>query len=352
MQKIPGVNYLSVGDQELLADPHFRLTLKEATEEKYVTTVNFCLRDCEVQINEMTTDEDGNTTTQLITRALADLPPGKEVDTLYGMALDPHQPAVKLLLAEAHKNLLYKRQRHIETYGDAKPEAPAGLVVCRNQSMADATALVLQEISGKMPVIVHGKAGKDMKKRIAKFRASDDEWCVSVGMISEGVDIPRIKTIAYLTNKKTDLIFAQIVGRAQRVRYTPDGKQVEELATVLLPYHPELDRYAHDFMAQQGVHAFENPEEEELLKKTRDKNKSVDEELREVLEAIKEANEKAEKKRWQELVSARGLEEINYLNGVRVASSQALQIFLDLGCSLDQAQEALIELSRRHLLVV
>ena len=352
LHKIPGVDYLQQGDQQLLAQPHFKLTLKEATKEKYISTVNFVLRDCDIKFNSIVVNADGETVNEVLTRALSDLPAGKEADQLYSMALDPTQPAVKLLLAEAHRNLMYKRERHEKAYGEGSSVLPpAGLVVCKDKDSADLTAAVLQEISGKVPMIIHGSAGKNMKQRIHKFRTSDAEWCVSVGMISEGVDVPRVKTLVYLTNKKTDLVFAQIVGRAQRVRYDNLGKQIEEMATVVMPFHPELERYANDFMNQQGVTAFEF-DEEEMIKKPRDKNADTDELVKALLDEIKEENEKAAAKRYKELIEATGGKEINILNGERVASEAHIQILLDLGVPLDKAQLAHIEASKRGLLAV
>lgn len=353
MQKIPGVEYLAEGDKELFAKPHFRLTLKTATEEKYVSTVNFVLRDCDVKFNDVVVNEDGDTVNTVIQKCLSDVPEGKESDQLYNLALDPYQPAIKLMLAEAHKNVMYKRKRHIDKYGENyKEPAPAGLVVCRDQAMADITAVVLQEITGKFPLVVHGKAGKNMIQRIAKFRTLEEhEWCVSVGMISEGVDIQRIKTIVYLTNKKTELIFSQIVGRAQRVRYDKDGNIIEEMATVIMPYHPSLDQYAHEFMTQQGVSAFNIAEEDELAK-PRAKNQSTDEALKKILEDIKEEKRELEKQRYRELIEATGGQEINYLNGERVASEAHIQLLVDFGLPLDQAQRAHIEASKLGLLIV
>jgi superfamily II DNA or RNA helicase len=353
MAKIPGVSYLPQGDQALLANPHYRLTLAQATQDNYVSTVNFVLRDAEVTFNNVCVNKEGETVNEVIKRALTDVPDGKEADQLYGLSLDPFQPAMKLLLTEAHNNVLYKRKRHFDRYQEGyKEPAPAGLVVCRDQAMADATAVVLQEITGKLPLVVHGNAGKNMVKRIAKFRKVEEhEWCVSVGMISEGVDIQRIKTIVFMTNKKTPLIFSQIVGRAQRVRYDNGGNLIEEMATVFMPYHPELDKYAHEFMTEQGISAFEI-EEEEALKVAPTEGKSTDEALKLMLEKLKEDQKKEEQKRYRELIEAIGGQEINYLNGERVANSEFLQILLDLGTPLEKAQIALIEASKRGLLTV
>ena len=60
------------------------------------------------------------------------------------------------------------------------------------------------------------------------FRGSREPWIVAVNMVSEGVDIPRLRVGVYATAAKTPLIFRQIVGRF--VRTLPDRAAGGELA--------------------------------------------------------------------------------------------------------------------------
>jgi hypothetical protein len=59
---------------------------------------------------------------------------------------------------------------------------------------------------------------------------------VAVNMVSEGVDIPRLRVVIYLTNRLTLLSFRQIVGRV--VRTDPDN--VDDHGRVYLPADPRL----------------------------------------------------------------------------------------------------------------
>jgi hypothetical protein len=52
--------------------------------------------------------------------------------------------------------------------------------------------------------------------KLAAFTNSGDPWIVAVNMVSEGVDIPRLRVGVYATAAKTPLIFRQIVGRFVR----------------------------------------------------------------------------------------------------------------------------------------
>ncbi|MEZ9754809.1 diguanylate cyclase, partial [Vibrio splendidus] len=52
---------------------------------------------------------------------------------------------------------------------------------------------------------------------IERYRQSDVQWIVSVGMISEGTDIPRLQVCCHMSSVKTELYFRQVLGRILRV---------------------------------------------------------------------------------------------------------------------------------------
>ena len=64
-------------------------------------------------------------------------------------------------------------------------------------------------------------------RRIADFASSDRRWLVSVLMVSEGVDIPRLRVGVYATAARTELFFRQVVGRF--IRATPTATPPDEL---------------------------------------------------------------------------------------------------------------------------
>ena len=55
-------------------------------------------------------------------------------------------------------------------------------------------------------------------------------------MVSEGVDIRRLRVVVYLTNRVTALSFRQIVGRVVRI----DETNVDDRGRVYLPADPSL----------------------------------------------------------------------------------------------------------------
>lgn len=92
-----------------------------------------------------------------------------------------------------------------------------GLVVAMNSEHAMEVAHTLAAITGKAPIVVHSKID-DAQGLIARYRESGDEWLVGINMLSEGVDIPRLRVGVYMSNIRAPLYFHQFCGRFARVQ--------------------------------------------------------------------------------------------------------------------------------------
>jgi superfamily II DNA or RNA helicase len=75
---------------------------------------------------------------------------------------------------------------------------------------------------------------------IQQFRHAQTKWIISVGMISEGTNIPRLQVCCHLTNIKTEMHFRQILGRILRMT---NSKNQE--AIMYMPAEPKLLEYAY-----------------------------------------------------------------------------------------------------------
>jgi superfamily II DNA or RNA helicase len=144
--------------------------------------------------------------------------------------LDAKQPYLAALLADAHNDLLELRH--------AVPDA-AGLVVCDSQAHALEVDALLTEITGSLPVIAISDQPL-AHQAIRAFADDDSEWLVSVRMVAEGVDIPRLGVIAWATTARTELMVRQVAGRALRGR----GDHANLPAIVHMPADPTLVEYA------------------------------------------------------------------------------------------------------------
>lgn len=75
---------------------------------------------------------------------------------------------------------------------------------------------------------------------IKRFKTSTDKWIISVGMISEGTNVPRLRVCCHLTRIRTELYFRQVLGRILRANGVRGDR-----AYFYMPAEPTLVEYAH-----------------------------------------------------------------------------------------------------------
>lgn len=92
----------------------------------------------------------------------------------------------------------------------------AGIVVASSIEHAAYILNMLRNEYGQTAEIVTYKEDLPSNK-INEFRNSTTNWIVSVGMISEGTDIPRLQVCCHLSRVKTELYFRQVLGRILRI---------------------------------------------------------------------------------------------------------------------------------------
>ena len=148
-------------------------------------------------------------------------------------------PAV---LAKAHERLVDVRRTH---------SSAGGLVIAIDQEHARAIVKLLKrdhKVTARVALSDDPKASSV----IAKFAQSDDPWIVAVRMISEGVDIPRLRVGVLATTTATALFFRQAVGRI--ARWTPGMRS--QKAYFFLPDDPRVRTHAFA-LAQERRHSIE-----------------------------------------------------------------------------------------------
>ncbi|MEM1189953.1 MAG: DEAD/DEAH box helicase family protein [Pseudomonadota bacterium] len=114
-----------------------------------------------------------------------------------------------------------------------------GLVIAPSIEMAEYMVDLLERIEGERPMLVHSNMPNPGAK-IRAFRNTDKRWLVSVAMVSEGVDIKRLRVLLYLPNALTELAFRQAVGRAVRTL----GPDDDTRAYVVMPSFAVFDDFA------------------------------------------------------------------------------------------------------------
>jgi superfamily II DNA or RNA helicase len=130
------------------------------------------------------------------------------------------------------------------------PDA-GGLVVAIDKQHAVELAAQLERVSGEPPLIVTSDE-PDASARIARFAAGTQRWIVSVLMVSEGVDIPRLRVGVYATSARTELFFRQVVGRF--IRRSPAPRR--QMSFLFLPADLTLKTLAQRIEEERN-HAIE-----------------------------------------------------------------------------------------------
>ena len=134
------------------------------------------------------------------------------------------------------------------------PQA-GGLVIAPSIGVAEYMAELLERLDGEKPILVHSQM-PNPEARIAAFKNSNKRWLVSVAMISEGVDIKRLRLLVYLPNAKTELAFRQAMGRVVRTLGPDDYSR----AYVVMPTLGILEEYARRVEREMAAVAHKAPE--------------------------------------------------------------------------------------------
>lgn len=114
-----------------------------------------------------------------------------------------------------------------------------GLVVASSISHARNIKRIMNIKFGINAIIVTSDES-DPNTILKQFRKSKDMWLISVGMVSEGTNIPRLQVCCNLTNVKTEMYFRQILGRILRKTKSPNQD-----AYMFIPAEPTLVDYAY-----------------------------------------------------------------------------------------------------------
>ena len=152
------------------------------------------------------------------------------------------------VLSQAHERLMAVRTTH--------PTA-AGLVIATDQEHARGIAQLLHR-RHRVRAVVATSDDPAASSRIARFAEGTDPWLVAVRMVSEGVDIPRLRLGVFATTTTTELFFRQAVGRF--VRHT-GGRAGAERAWLFIPDDPRLRTWAAT-IAEQRRHSLRRTWEE------------------------------------------------------------------------------------------
>jgi superfamily II DNA or RNA helicase len=159
--------------------------------------------------------------------------------------------------------VLHQAHRRLETIRSHQRDA-GGLVIAMDQEHAHGIAHLLRhQLHTPADVVVSDDPSAS--GRIAEFASGDRTWLVAVRMVSEGVDIPRLRVGVYATTTATELFFRQAVGRFVRWQSGLPSQK----AYVYIPDDPRLRAHAFT-IAEARRHVLRPPADDDAEDGTRD----------------------------------------------------------------------------------
>jgi len=217
-------------DGEHVAEPDFRYVYRQAVNDDICRPVTCRWIEGEIFFVHESKGQ--------YTRSIKNVLP-HEMRAAMGQFFDPSGEIMKNLVSLVHSDLMRLRQN--DAYKDA-----AALFVCRpaaNNETADGQsdkhvremAKLIERLTGQEVVVVtHDQ--DDGADRIESFKTGKSPYIVAVNMVSEGVDIPRLRKVAFCRYTDSEMLFRQIVGRVVR-RTAPNDPVASE---VYVPGFPKM----------------------------------------------------------------------------------------------------------------
>ncbi|QMU63032.1 MAG: DEAD/DEAH box helicase [Flavobacteriaceae bacterium] len=220
--EIPFVTYKKIGDRKYELQYDYSYGYAESVKDKVCCPVIFQRNSSTVEtVNgyERLKNED----------------PASEIKNIYNNAIKV-RPEGDCYVYQTFE----KANQQLNEINTNRNENYAGLIVCN--SIADAKALY-ERIYNKYGVDfaeLVTSDDKDSNRKIERFKESYKTWIISINMVSEGVDISRIRAIVYASNVTTRVRFVQVMGRG--VRNPVHFKNNSDVCYMYIPeYKPLID---------------------------------------------------------------------------------------------------------------
>jgi superfamily II DNA or RNA helicase len=180
-------------------------------------------------------------------------PDGTENSHTFDDALDAARSSQRLrtalsLSGEWLPTVLDQAHAQLTAIRHQQPQA-GGLVIAVDQEHARGIVSMMRRRL-RVHAVLALSDDPDASDRIEQFAAGQMPWIVAVRMVSEGVDIPRLRVGVFATTTATELFFRQATGRL--VRWTPGMRH--QKSYFFIPDDPRLRSFASQ-IAQQRRHS-------------------------------------------------------------------------------------------------
>jgi len=214
-------------------------TYTKGVADRVVRPVSFRFTDVEVTTVH---EQKGLETKNLFQFAATD----KQIGKVMREVFDADGDCVRTMIHDVDQHLTATRRRFANA---------AALICCRpgrNDASEDKhvynVARKVRQYTGH-DVVVVTHTDKNAQGKIDAFRNGTTPYLVAVDMVSEGVDIPRLRSVAMMRVIRSEMMFRQLVGRCVRMTDDEDGTA----AMVFLPKFVQM----HDFAMNMELEALQ-----------------------------------------------------------------------------------------------
>lgn len=222
---------------------HYSISYAVCVKERYTRQVSFRYHDPVIEIYRSKKKDTQRKKLSRIPKSSAKMTSAAKAEVL-----NPDGLHVEAMIKEAWSELKAMRRK----WSDA-----ACLVVCRTgndgteERAIHAVSQKIKTITGKTVDTVTSDDAASRGK-IDAFVNGDDPFICAIRMVSEGVDIPRVRMVLLLSYTDSEMLFRQIVGRC--TRYI-EGKEDDTAALVIMPKFAAMTEFAERFEseAKQGA---------------------------------------------------------------------------------------------------
>lgn len=222
---------------------HYSIGVTECVSKRYTRQVSFRFHD---PLLELLSTVDKTVVTQKLSKIPSNS--GRQQSAAKREVLDPNGIHVESLVKDAWRELQAMRKK----WSDA-----ACLIVCRSGASGEeeraihAVEGVVKRITGNIPDVVTSDDAAS-RGRIENFTNGSDPFLCAIRMVSEGVDIPRVRMVLFLSYTDSEMLFRQIVGRC--ARYI-NGKEDDTAALVIMPKFRVMAEFAKRYESESDAGA-------------------------------------------------------------------------------------------------
>ena len=257
--RIAGVDYVANDDGALRAIANVSYSYRQALADNVVRPVYFRRYAGTVDAVKKHVD-----TGDIVARETLTFPEVIEVDGGKSAQLGPDpvhsEPLRRLRLSHAVKtDWIDTMICDIRDELRACPfDDAAALLVCSSIDEANALAVRVRNLANVTPTIVHSDTpgAQDVIDNFTPGGEGADRWLITVKMVSEGVDIPRLMFLGYASNVVAEVYLRQVFGRVIRWLEAMDGA----VAKIFLPNDPLIQAVAREFEVLREAGLLDRPD--------------------------------------------------------------------------------------------